>query len=221
MRGLMRALVASLALSIAMFSVACSAEDKAANYEEGKQYKSVRTVAKPIDPKRITVEEFFWYGCQHCYHFESEIGPWVAKRKPADVDFIRIPASLGRPEGTAHQKAFYTASALGFGDKIHKPLFDGIHEKRLPLFTQEALATFFNQQTGVLPDVFNGTFSGFAVDSQVRRAETLAKDYAISSVPSVVVGGKYQTDSTRAGSFPQALEVVDFLIEKIRQERKK
>lgn len=221
MRGLMRALAVSLALSLSMFSMACSAGDKDASYEEGKQYRAVRTAVKPIDPKRIAVEEFFWYGCQHCYHFEPEIGAWVAKRKPADVDFIRIPASLGRPEGTAHQKAFYTASALGVSEKIHKPLFDGIHEKRLPLFTPEALASFFNQQTGVLPDVFNGTFSGFAVDSQVRRAETLAKDYAISSVPTVVVGGKYQTDSTKAGSFPQVLEVVEFLVEKVRQERKK
>jgi thiol:disulfide interchange protein DsbA len=192
MRGLMRALVASLAL----MSFACSAENAGAKFEEGKQYKAVKTAAKPVDPKRIAVEEFFWYGCQHCYHFEPEIHAWVAKRKPADVDFVRVPASLGRPEGTIHQKAFYTASSLGVGEKIHTPLFDGIHQKHLPLFTQDAIAAFFNQQVGVLPDVFSGTFTGFAVDSQVRRAEALAKDYGIFSVPTVVVGGKYQTNAT-------------------------
>lgn len=216
MRGLMRALVATLAL----MTFACSAQDSGgAKFEAGKQYKLVKTIAKPADPKRITVEEFFWYGCQHCFHFEPTISAWVAK-KPADVDFIRVPASLGRPEGAIHQKAFYTAEALGIGEKIHKPLFDGIHEKHLPLFTQDALAQFFNAQNGVLPDVFASTFNGFAVANRVQRAESLARDYMIYSVPSVVVGGKYETNSTMAGSFEGVPPVIDFLIEKIRKERK-
>lgn len=217
MRGLMRALVASLAL----MTFACSAQDGGGKFESGKQYKQVKTIAKPLDPKRITVEEFFWYGCQHCFHFEPDIGGWVTRKKPADVDFIRVPASLGRPEGTLHQKAFYTAEALGIGEKMHKPLFEGIHEKRLPLSTPDALAQFFNSESGILPDLFASTFNGFAVANRVQRAEALSRDYVIYSVPTVVVGGKYQTNSTMAGSFPQTLEVVDFLIEKIRSERKK
>lgn len=216
MRGLMRALVASLAL----MTFACSAQDGGGKFEAGKQYKLVQKVATPADPKRITVEEFFWYGCQHCFHFEPDINTWVAKKKPADVDFIRVPASLGRPEGTLHQKAFYTAEALGIGQKMHKPLFDGIHEKHLPLNTQDALAQFFNAQSGILPDLFASTFGGFAVANRVQRAEALARDYMIYSVPTVVVGGKYQTNSMMAGSFPQTIEVIDFLIEKIRSERK-
>ena len=216
MRGLTRLMV----LSLSLFSFACSAQDASAKFEEGKQFKQVKSIAKPVDAKRITVEEFFWYGCQHCFHFEPDISAWVAKRKPADVDFIQVPASLGRPEGMLHQKAFYSAEALGVSKQIHTALFEGIHEKRQPLFTQDALAGLFNAQSGVLPDVFASTFTGFAVDSRVRRAEALARDYQIFSVPSVVVGGKYQTNSTMAGSFPEVLKVVDFLIEKVRKERK-
>ncbi|MGH8517723.1 MAG: thiol:disulfide interchange protein DsbA/DsbL [Panacagrimonas sp.] len=216
MRGPMRALVATL---LSLLSLACSAQN-AASYEEGKHFKTVKAVAKPTDPKRITVEEFFWYGCQHCFHFEPDIAGWV-KKKPADVDFLRVPASLGRPEGIAHQKAYYTAEALGVTEKIHKPLFDAIHEKHQALATQPALAEFFNSQVGVLPDVFNSTFSGFAVDSRVRRADQLGKDYLIFSVPTVVVGGKYQTTAQMAGgTFADMTKVIDFLVEKVRKERK-
>ena len=217
MRGPMRALVASL---LSLFSLACSAQNAGAAFEDGKHFKTVKTVVKPTDPKRIAVEEFFWYGCQHCFHFEPDISGWV-KKKPADVDFIRIPASLGRPEGIAHQKAFYTAEALGVGEKIHKPLFDAIHEKHQTLGTQASLAEFFNAQVGVLPDVFNSTFTGFAVDSRVRRAEQLGKDYMIFSVPTIVVGGKYQTTAQMAGgTYAKMIEVVDYLVEKVRKERK-
>jgi protein dithiol oxidoreductase (disulfide-forming) len=216
MRGLLRAFVASLAL----LSLACSAQDKGAKYEEGKHYKPVKTAAKPADPKRITVEEFFWYGCQHCFHFEPTINAWVAK-KPADVDFARIPNSLGQAAGVAHQKAFYTAEALNVSDKIHKALFETIHEKRQQVFTPEALAAFFNAQTGILPDVFNSTFNGFTVANRVQRADALSKDYLIYSVPTVVVGGKYQTTAQMAGgSFDDMTKVMDFLIEKVRKERK-
>lgn len=216
MRGLLRALVATLSL----LSLACSAQDKGTQYEEGKHFKPVKTIAKPVDPKRITVEEFFWYGCQHCFHFEGDISAWV-KKKPADVDFVRVPASLGRAEGIVHQKTYYTAEALGVTEKIHKPLFDAIHEKHLPLMTQESIGNFFNAQVGVLPDVFNSTFTGFAVDSRVRRADTLAKDYMIYSVPTVVVGGKYQVTAQMAGgTFADMTKVMDFLVEKVRAERK-
>lgn len=215
MRGLLRALVGTLAL----LSFACSAQDSSTKFVLGKHYLPVKSVVKPADPKRITVEEFFWYGCQHCYHFEADISAWVAK-KPADVDFIRVPASLGRPEGKIHQQAFYTAEVLGVGEKIHKPLFDGIHQQRLPLFTEDALGAFFNQQTGVLPDLFKSTFEGFTVNGRVGRAETLAKEYGLFSVPTVVVGGKFQTSAQQAGSFAEVTQVISFLVDQVRKERK-
>lgn len=212
----MKALIACLAL----FTFACSANDGAAKYQEGKHYKPVKQAATPADPKRITVEEFFWYGCQHCYHFEPFIKAWAAK-KPADVDLIQVPASLGRPEGKLHQQAHYTAEVLNVMDKIHDPLFKGIHDQRRNLFSQDNLRAFFNQQSGVLPEVFDSTFNGFAVNSRVGKAEQLAKDYLIFSVPTVVVGGKYQTNSTMAGDFADVIKVVDFLVDKVRQERQR
>lgn len=216
MRGLMRALVASLAL----LSFACTAQDNSSPYQAGKHYKLVKTESKPVDPKRVTVEEFFWYGCQHCFHFEPDISAWVAK-KPAYVDFVRIPNSLGRPEGIVHQKAFYTAEVLGIGEKIHKPLFDAIHVQHRQLFSPEAIGAFFNERSGILPDVFTSTFNGFTVDSRVRRANALAKDYQIFSVPTVVVGGKYQATAEMAGGkFSDLTQVIDHLVEKVRKERK-
>jgi thiol:disulfide interchange protein DsbA len=217
MRFVFRTLIASLML----VTFACSAENSTAktDFKEGLQYKKVREVQKPTDPKRILVEEAFWYGCQHCFHFDPYIEAWK-KTKPADVDFVRLPSSLGRAEGIIHQKAYYTAQVLNVGDKIHKPLFDGIHEKHQPLFTQDAIRLLFNQETGIMPDVFDATFTGFAVDSQVRRADTLLREYAISSVPAVVVGGKYTTSAAMADGFDGMIDVVNFLIEKVRQERK-
>ena len=67
--------------------------------------------------------------------------------------------------------------------------------------------------------MFSTTFRGFAVDSRVRKAEQLAMSYGITSVPTVVVGGKYITGAAMAGGFDQATKAIDFLIDKVRKER--
>ncbi|MDD3764480.1 MAG: thiol:disulfide interchange protein DsbA/DsbL [Nevskiales bacterium] len=207
-----------LAAALSLTALACSAGDTASAYTEGKHYKEVRNVQAPTDPKRIEVDEFFWYGCPHCFAFDPTIEAW-AKTKPADVDFVRVPNSLGRPQGVIHAKAYYTAEALGVLDQMHHPLFNTIQNDHIPLSDEAQLATVFNKYTGVLPDVFSSTFNGFSVDAKTRKAEQMARDFGITSVPTVVVGGKYVTSGSMAGSFQEATKVIDFLIEKVRKER--
>jgi thiol:disulfide interchange protein DsbA len=213
-------LLARLLISVSvLLPLACSAAEPAAEYKEGTQYGKVREEQAPVNPKRIEVDEFFWYGCPHCYHLDATVDAWRAT-KAGDVDFVRIPNSLGREEGIVHSKTFYTAEALNLGEKMHKPLFNAIHEQHQPLFTQAAIQAFFTAQTGILPDVFNSTFNGFAVGMKVNRAESLAKTYGVASVPTIVVGGKYTTNVAMAGGLEQTFKVVDFLVAKVRQERK-
>jgi protein dithiol oxidoreductase (disulfide-forming) len=215
----MRILVRGLAAAVfSMLAFACSAQDGSAKYDEGKHYKRVREVQAPADPKRIEVAEFFWYGCPHCYAFDPVIDAWAEKRA-GDVDFVRYPATLGRPIGVLHAKAFYTAEALNVFDAVHDAMFAAIHKQGLPLSSEAQIQGLFTNTTGVLPDVFNATFKGFAVDSRVRKAEQLAQSYGVVSVPTVIVGGKYVTNGTMAGGFEEEKKVIDFLVEKVRKER--
>lgn len=214
MRGLLRGAIAGLSL----LTFACSAQEGASQYQSGKQYKPVREAQKPADAKRIEVAEFFWYGCPHCYAFDPFVDKWI-KTKPADVDFLRYPSTLGRAEGQLHARAFYTAEALNVFPKMHPALFAAIHDRQQQLGNEAQIAALFNRETGILPEVFTGTFKGFAVDSRARRAEQLAVAYGLTSVPIVVVGGKYATSPAMAGGYDQALAVINFLVDKVRKER--
>lgn len=215
----MRLLATALIAATTLLPIACTAADETP-YTEGTDYKQVREPATAPGSKRITVEEFFWYGCGHCYAFEPTLEAWAAKA-PADVDFIRVPNSLGRPVGIIHSRVYYTAEALNLVDKIHRPFFDGIHQQQLNLDSEAAIQAFFTDKVGVMPDVFNSTFNGFAVDSRVRRAEALARQYGIASTPTLVVNGRYQINASMTHGFDGMLKVADYLINKIRNERKK
>lgn len=207
-----------LFLALSLSPLACSAQ-ATGNYTEGKEYKKVREVVAPADLKKVTVEEFFWYGCPHCFHADPIIEAWKAK-KAVDVDFQRVPNTLGSPVGELHMRAFYIAEALGVGEKIHKPLFAAIHERHQPMNTPDQVKALFEKEAGVSPADFDKNTSSFMVDSRMRRAQQLAMSYGITSVPTLVVGGKYTTSATMAGSPEKAMQVVDFLVEKIKKERK-
>lgn len=214
MRLIARAAVALLAV----LPLACSAADDSA-FKEGTQYKTVLTPQDPIDPRKIEVTEIFWYGCPHCYAFDPVIEAWRAKA-PGDVLFDRMPTSLGRADGEVHARAFYIAEALGVGDKIHKPLFDAIHKDHKPMSTLEQVRDLFAAVAGVKPGDFDGISNSFMVDSRLRRAESLVRAYGVSSVPTVVVDGRYLTGAGMAGNHEKVIEVLDFLVDKVRKERK-
>lgn len=208
-----RLLKSGLFAVLSLFAAACHADPGAA-YTEGKNYHLAAMPQKPDDAKRIAVEEFFWYGCPHCYHFEPEVEAWN-KAKPADVDFVRVPNTLGRPIGELHERAFYIAQALGILDKTHKPLFDAIHTQGFPMSTLESIRDLYMDKGGITAAQFDAMAHSFVVESNMRRADDLAVAYGITGTPTFVVGGKYVVDAQ-----PDALKVVDFVIAKVRKERK-
>lgn len=215
MRSSFRALVAAV---LGVFAIACSAQDAGSAFEEGKHYQKARKVQTPADPKRIEVAEFFMYSCPHCYSFDPTISAW-AKTRPGDVDFVRYPVTFGREIGRVHARAYYAAEALNVGEQVHMPLFEAIHERRMPLNNEAQLQSVFNRVTGVMPDVLSATLKGFAVDSRVRKAEQMAMDYGVTSVPTMVIGGKYITSAAMVGTFDETTKVIDFLVDKVRKER--
>ena len=62
-------------------------------------------------------------------------------------------------------------------------------------------------------------YSGFAVDSKMRRGDPMVKTYAIESVPTVIVDGKFATAALKKGHAGMP-EAIDFLVSKARKERK-
>lgn len=216
MRTIKNFLAGGLLAALALISTACSAGETAASgdFQAGRDYTEVSSPQKPADPKRITVEEFFWYGCPHCYALEPAIEAWQ-KTKAADVDFVRVPNTLGRPEGVIHAKAFYIAQTLGILDKTHRPLFEAIHEKHQPMVTMESIRDLYVATAGIKPADFDGVVNSFVVDYGMNKGESQARAYLIRSVPNLIIGGKY---SVSAG--PNATKTVDYLIDKIRKDRK-
>lgn len=173
-------------------------------------YEAVSPAQPVQNPSKIEVIEFFWYGCPHCYSLEPSMVEWL-KNKPANVEFIRQPAVFSDLWGK-HAKAFFTAEALGVGEKVHADFFDAIQNKKQKLVSEEELAKFFAAH-GVKDEDFKAAYNSFMVDAKMRQAETMAARYGITGVPALIVNGKYRVTATTAKSQENMLSVTNQLIQ--------
>jgi thiol:disulfide interchange protein DsbA len=180
-------------------------------FEEGTHYQRIDTQVPTSSDDTVEVVEAFWYGCGHCYNLEPAIETWVAN-KPENVAFTRLPTVLGR-SWEPHARAYHTAEVLGVLDKIHEPLLEAIHSEKRRLSNEDQLAEFFAEQ-GVDKETFRKAYRSFAVETRLKRSQDLVKRYRIRSVPTIVVNGKYVTDTSMAGSEQQLFEVVNYLVGK-------
>lgn len=197
-----------LALSFALIAPAHAAA-------EGEGYRMVDTDVESPEGK-ILVQEFFWYGCPHCYYLEAELEPWLG-RLDADVVFERRALALGQ-HWLPLTQAFYAADSLDAVEDTHRELFLAIHEDGKRLEDAETIADFYAGQ-GVDRAAFLEAFNGFAVQNQIRKTAQIAQAAGVRGVPSILIDGRYLVTGRLAGGNAQMLEVVDELIAKIRGEK--
>lgn len=170
--------------------------------QAGLHYELLSTPQPTESGKKLEVVEFFWYACPHCYNLQAPLRAWL-KRKPADLEFRRIPAVL-QDSWLQLARTYYAIDALGLEDKLHHELFSAIHQQRIldpkvlvrdpkPLFDWAA-------SKGVDRQKFIDTYNSFAVTNRTQRAVDLTRNYEVPHTPVLVVDGRYLTSPSMKGN---------------------
>ena len=182
--------------------------------EEDFEYRAAREPQPPaVTTGRLEVIEFFWYGCPHCNAMEPPLATWRA-RQPPDVVFRKVHAALA-PRWSTHQRLFSTLRQLGADEAIDARVFRAIHADGLPIDTRDAAADLV-VAAGLSRSAFLSAWASPATDAAIRDADALGQALGISGVPSLAVQGRWVTTPTMAGSYAEALAVVDALLERER-----
>lgn len=190
--------------------LACGVVQANDEFKEGVNYKLIDQQSGSSGDK-IEVQEFFWFGCPHCYSFEPYLSAWL-KNKPANVEFSRIPAVF-RPSWTLHARLFYALELLGQDEKVRPEVFSYLHKQRRKLDSINTILKFV-EKYGIDRSEFLDTMNSFAVESRIRKAQKLQTDYAIDGVPAIVINGKFRVTGSMAGSYDKMLKIMDYLIRK-------
>jgi thiol:disulfide interchange protein DsbA len=192
--------------SAAASTLALPALAQPLSYVEGTHYlalpptnalaQSQQTSALPL------VTEIFWYGCPHCHEFDPQLKAWVQSKNDR-IAFQRSPA-VWNDATVQHARLFAATIALGIHDAVHAEIFAEIHERKNYLMDQASQVAFL-QRHGIEQDAARSVLASFQVDSQVRKAEALARELKVPSIPVMIVRGQYMVN-TASGAVRTHLE---------------
>ncbi len=183
----------------------------------GDDYKVLPGEARVQHDGRVEVNEFFWYGCPACFRFEPALINWIENDKPDSINFVPIPATLNS-SWEFHARVHFAFELLGMHRELSEKFFDQIHVQDNNIVTPQALEAWASVLEGVDTGMLMASLGSFATNTKLNQASLLAKRYQIQGVPTLIVGEKYQTSPALAGSSERALEIVEFLAEKILRE---
>lgn len=197
-------------------AVACLAFASAAAAQvAGKDFQPINPPQPTQSGDKVEVIEFFSYACPHCHSLQPSLHAWL-KRKPADVEFRRVPAVF-QDSWLPFAQLYYTLEAMGLVDKLHMDVFAAIHTQKVRLDNPKVLFDWVASK-GVDKQKFTDTYNSFAVKSLTQRAVETTRRYNVPFTPALVVNGKYITgpSMTTAGNnavdYDRFFKVLDQMI---------
>ena len=204
-------------LALALLALACVgvAAAQQPGLKEKIDYKTIKPMPVATGDQ-IEVVEFFWYGCPHCNNLQAPLEAWL-KRRPADVQFRRIPAVF-RDSWLAHARLYYTLESLGELDRLHQAVYHAIHKNNESLANANSAADWA-ARNGIQPTRFLGAYNSPDMDRKVEQSKEATRAYALEGTPSLVVDGRYLTSSGMAESMPGVISNLEGLIVMARERR--
>lgn len=180
-------------------------------YKEGQHYDRLLPTQPTVGgADKIEVAELFMYSCPHCFTLDPRLTQWE-KTLPPEVRFVRIPAIFNRA-AQLHAQLYYTAELLAANgalpdfNQFHTAVFNEFHRRNNRLVSVDAIERLF-ARFGVSSEDFNKTWNSFPVNQKMRVAGDLARRYNASSVPTIVVNGKYRVSNQQ-----ELLEIIEELL---------
>ena len=167
------------------------------------------------DATAVTV--FFSYGCNFCYRFDADLPAW-ASDKGDQVRLTQTPL-IGSDQWRLLGAHYYALQDLDAPVALHQGTFRAIHDLGRKLNNPEDLADFVASNSDIELDRYLIQIESDAVKAKVSLADRRSRQARITSVPQLVVQGRYRISSTVDVVPSRMLEVADYLIEKIEAER--
>lgn len=199
------------------------AQQKAENeplFKDGKGYYSYLNPLKielPADGK-ILIQYFYTYECQTCLTGDDTLKAY-AKRNADKVVLQRTPA-ISQQGGGLTAKLSATFAEYGKPELSDLYLFDSVgrKEKNSLVKNNQALIQWLKQK-GINIDQFYQLFNSAAAQKRVEDIVQINQRYRPQYSPMAILNGKYILVQNTLYNDDYTNAVLDFLVQKIKQEQ--
>ena len=175
-----------------------------------QKYVQIST-EKQQESQDVIVYEFFWYGCPHCFNLEPTIDR-IESNLSSGAKVVKVPVAL-RDSWLSHAKLYYALRQMDKIDDIHNLIFEEIHLNDNRLDTEDLMVNFLGE-AGIDTKVFLEKYNSYGTEARINKSTNLARKYQITSVPTIIVNGKYLTSGSYVSSYEELYGVVNLLVER-------
>ena len=188
-------------------------------FEDGRDYFSYQEPIEQIrrSDSRIPIQFFFDYHCRVCSSAQ-DILQLYSQIRPNKVELEEYPVATNEARFSA--TIFYTLQRLKVGELSDTLLFETSEKARYTeLSTLDKMREWVISQ-GISKVEFNKVVHSSEVKKDVSNAINLTEEYGVFTFPYVVIGGKYVLTASTLYNDDYGVAVLDFLVNKLEQERK-
>jgi thiol:disulfide interchange protein DsbA len=209
--------IAVTLFAVVSFSLFISPLSNAAKFTEGTHYSELATPINDSFQSKREVREFFSFYCPGCYRHEPIVGALKAKLpNGVTLEKNHINGMPGRElvieQGLS--KALLTAKLLNIEEKVTADIFKYIHVTKATFAHDKEIKDIFLLQ-GIDGQRFDKVFNSFSVKTGVSKmnksTETL-RSQGITSVPTVIVNGRYKVETGQLKSQQEYIDLILFLL---------
>ena len=190
-------------------------EAPSGEFVEGEHYFLIENPAR-TSGERVEVTEFFSYACIHCFNFDPILEDWV-EDNAAQIAFRRSPVFTNEPWRVLATH-FYTTLELGNFEEVHTAFFRELHVASRQLLTRDAIARWIDGRD-VTEERYIEMYGSQRVRARMTAADRLQRQLQVSTVPTVVIAGKYRVRTTSEIGPKRMLEIMKHLVDKELAER--
>ena len=205
-------------LSVLLLSLTLPFAAAADKFEEGTHYEVISQAA----PGKPEVTEYFSFYCPHCANFEP-IMQSVEKHLPEGSAFNKVHVDFLRAASPEMQntlaRAYVIAEHQGKAHDLANAFFKHIHRDH-KAFSSAADVRELTLSVGVSAETYDKAISSFSVVGAVKKMkkqqDELTEKRVLTSVPTLIVNGKYKIKMENLGSDTEAnlQQLIAFLMAK-------
>lgn len=180
-----------------------------ASSNTGKSYNNVTSEALKQDNNKVTM--VFSISCPHCYRMDKALINWLSNKKHIKLELIPATGS----GWTEEARLFYTIKEVaGIRYKsIFKDIFDSYHnpQSNIKGFNEkiEYIAKKINSNPKKVLEVYKNSKK---VESEIEKSRKIMSDYSITSVPQIIVNGKYKLNQKYFSSYQEIFNEIEKIL---------